>query len=108
MSLKKYKLTINEIALTIHRALCDIFPDCGIDGQKVRELVIRPGNGSGNLVFRAEELAAKYGLETSELIDRLMLELNIEYEKNWHDRAFFHIIRDDKAICFQAVDGKQI
>jgi hypothetical protein len=104
--MKKYELSIDEVALAVHRALCDIYPDRGINGKRVRELIFRSDDGSGNLVFKAHELAVDYRLETAELTDRLMLELNIEYEKNWHDRAFFHIIQDEKTICFRAVNDK--
>jgi hypothetical protein len=104
MSDSGYKLTKSEIAGQIHRTLKDIYPSLSISGPSVAAKIVRSGRPGSDIKFLAGEFALENGINMKELIDRLYIELQIEYEKNWHDRVFFGIFKGKESLYFRIVD----
>ena len=44
-------------------------------------------------------------LQVMKFIEEIFIDLQIEFEKNWHDRVYFRILKDNKQITFEQVDG---
>lgn len=100
MSDKKYILTIDELALQIHRVLKELYPSYEISGDNVRKFLI--GDNS-DFHFFAQKFASEFRLDSDKLIENIYLELMVEQEKNWHDRVFFKILKDNEKITFEGI-----
>jgi len=98
MSSKDYILTIDELSIQIHRVIKDIYQSSEISGDDIRKFLIKD---NFDIYFQAEEFAANFKLDSNLLIEKIYLELMVEYEKNWHDRVFFKILKDNKKISFK-------
>ena len=101
MSDKEYILTIDELALQIHRVLRDLYPSIEISGDKIRKFIILDNL---NFHFLAQMFASEYKFDSDQLIKEIYLELMVEYEKNWHDRVFFKILKDNEKISFEMIE----
>ncbi|MCP4703818.1 MAG: hypothetical protein GY865_04335 [candidate division Zixibacteria bacterium] len=97
----EYKLTKNELSIQIHRVLKDLYPTLEISGDNIQKFIIKE---KLDFHFFAQMLAIEIKLDSSRLIDDIYLELMVEYEKNWHDRVFFRILKDKKKISFKKVE----
>lgn len=104
MSDFSYKLTKSEIASQIHRTLKDIYPSLDISGESVAAKIVKSNRAGSDIQFLAREFAFENGIDLQDLIDRLYLELQIEHEKNWHDRVFFGIFKGKESLHFRIVD----
>ena len=100
MSDRDYILTIDELALQIHRILKDLYPLLIISGDDIRKFIKEKNS---DFLFFAQEFAVEFKLDSDRLTEKIYLELMVEYEKNWHDRVFFKILRDNENIFFNMV-----
>ncbi len=99
MKTHDYELTPDEIALMVHHALRELHPESEIDSRLIRAAVTVESDGL--LAVRVGGLGSLLGSAAEELARELYLVLNIEWEKNWHDRAFFNIVLDGETIFFR-------
>ncbi len=98
MTNKDYILTIDELPMQIHRVLKDINPSFEISGKDIRKFLISDNLG---IHFPVNDFAKEFNLDSEWLIEKIYLELMVEYEKNWHDRVFFRILKDKNKILFE-------
>ena len=101
MSKEDYILTIDELALQIHRVLKDLYPLLEISGGSIQKFLIRENT---DFHFLAQKFALEIKLDSKQLIENIYLELMVEYEKNWHDRVFFKILKDKNRVSFERVN----
>ncbi len=100
MSDRDYILTIDDLALQIHRVLKDLYPSFIISGDDIRKFIKEKNS---DLLFFAQKFAVEFKLDSDRLTEKIYLELMVEYEKNWHDRVFFRILRDNENIFFNKI-----
>ena len=98
-----YILTSDELAQQIHRVIKDIFPTLSLSGDDVSGYITNISADRPGLKFRAYEFSKKYNIAPEEFIEKVYIELQVEYEKNWHDRVYFKILKDAPAIYFEAI-----
>lgn len=101
MNDQKYILTIDELTLQIHRVLRDLFPSNEISGDKIRKFLVKKDSGFD---FLAQIFAKEFKFDSDKLIKEIYLELMVEHEKNWHDRVFFKILKDNEKISFKMIE----
>jgi len=101
MDRRDYILTIDELALQIHRILKDICQSLIISGDDIRRFLKEKNS---DFQFLARGFAVEYELDADMIVENIYLELMVEYEKNWHDRVFFRILRDDEKISFSRIE----
>jgi len=94
--------SINEFARQIHRILKESYPDNTVTGEEVRKYITADNSSGLVLKYEANIFAGKFGFKTKDLINKIFTELMIEYEKNWHDRTFFRILKTGEAILIEA------
>jgi len=58
-------------------------------------------------VFPAKEFAESVNLVNSDFVDKLYLELGIEFEKNLHDKFLFEMTKDDNNIIFTSIESNK-
>jgi len=100
MKEKEYILTVDELALQIHRVLKDLYPSHEISGDDVRRFFV---SNKPDIQFLAQKFASEFKIDGIELIEKIYMELMVEFEKNWHDRVFFKILRDNEKILFERI-----
>ena len=89
--MKNFKLNREEISREIHHLLKESFPDRNIDGRAVTEFIAEFSETGRGLVFDIGGYCAIAGLETNKAVELLMYDLEIELEKNLHDKMLFDI-----------------
>jgi len=99
-----YKLTVSEVAGQIHRVVKDLYPSLEISGEAVSSKIVKTGRDGSDLKFLAREFAEENKIDYVDMLSRLYIELQVEYEKNWHDRVFFGIFKDNESLYFRIVD----
>ena len=107
MVAREYILSEDEIALQIHRILSDLYVAVDFGDNDVRKFVVRSPALKAEISFRAADFAGMIGIDASELIDKLYMEIMVEYEKNWHDRTFFRILKAKDSIRFIGTGAKE-
>lgn len=100
MSEKEYTLTVDELALQIHRVLKDLYPSLEISGDDIWRFFV---SKKRDIKFFAENFAIEFKIDAIELIEKIYMELMVEFEKNWHDRVFFKILKDNEKISFERI-----
>jgi len=101
MKEKDYILTIDELSMQIHRVLKDIYRSFVISGKDIRKFLT---SDDLSIHFLVKEFAKEYNLDSERLIEKIYLELMVEQEKNWHDRVFFKILKDNNKISFESIE----
>jgi len=96
-------LSKDEIARQIHLTLKQLYPENEFDPALIHRMVARTGPEGTGFMFPAREFASASSMETDTFIDDLYRELGIEFEKNWHDKSFFTMIKDNDSIIFKVV-----
>ncbi len=96
-----YILTIDELSMQIHRVLKDIHQSFEISGIDIRRFLMLDNL---KIHFLVKEFAKEYNLDSEWLIEKIYVELMVEQEKNWHDRVFFKILKDNKKISFKSIE----
>ena len=92
------------LAALITAAIQRLYPDLKIDKETVGELLVASAERGADIKFLASRCAAEFGLEVPAFISSLYLGLVVEQEKEWSEREFYGISRDDEAIYFRLVD----
>lgn len=98
-----YILTSDELVQQIHRVVKDIYPTLSFSGDDVSGYINNISDNKAGLRFNAYEFSKRYNIPPEEFIEKVYIELMVEYEKNWHDRIYFKILKDDRAIYFEAI-----
>jgi hypothetical protein len=99
----KFRLQKEEIAREIHHLLKESFPDKDIDGGSIGEFITNNENGKNGFTFNIRGYCEKSGLEPVTTIERLMYGLEVELEKNLHDKILFGIrLKGDEIEFYEA------
>jgi len=98
------KPTGKGITGLILEAIQRLYPELKIDTEEIEKLVVPSRERGADVRFMAAEFAAEAGLERAAFISALYLGLVVEQEKEWFEREFYGIFRDDEAIYFRLVD----
>jgi hypothetical protein len=98
----EYKLTKEEISRQLHQMIQDLYPESSYDPNLIHKLLFesRPGEV---FMFPAGDFAEINNLDSTDFADKLHTELDIEFEKNLHDKFLFEMTRDDNTIFFKMV-----
>ena len=99
----KYRLTKDELAMQIHQTLREIYPGQLILTEDILKALIE--NDSG-IIFNAAELAAVNNIDPDEFIQKIYIELGIEFEKNLHDKTYFMMTKDNDSLYFKILDDE--
>jgi len=103
MTPANYILTSDELAQQIHRVIKDIYPTLSLSGDDVSGYITSKSDDRAGLEFNAYEFSKEYNMPPEEFIEKVYIELQVEYEKNWHDRIYFRILKDARAISFETI-----
>ncbi|SYZ73251.1 hypothetical protein TRIP_C21369 [Candidatus Zixiibacteriota bacterium] len=104
MSRENFKLSRDDIARQIHYAIRELHPDHQLDGNIVHKMIIESGDKGTALIFPAGNFAEINGFEPKKFVRDLYRTLNLEMEKNLHDKFLFEILVDDNFIHFKLMD----
>jgi len=97
----KFKLERDDLSRQIHLVLRELYPESDLPPKLVHDMVIETAPDGAGFNFDAGRFAGETGLEKEELTAGLYRELGVEYEKNWHDKAYFEILINDESIEFR-------
>jgi hypothetical protein len=100
-------LNRDEIARQIHLLLGEIYPEGRFDADIIVKMITYPAHGENEMAFQAAAYARMTGLDESELLERLFRELEIQTEKNLHDKYLFEMSRDKDSIFFKSRSGEK-
>jgi hypothetical protein len=107
MMRSEYVLNRDEFARQIHLLLGEIYPEGRFDADLIVKMITYPVHGENEMAFQAAAYARMSGFDESELPERLFRELEIQIEKNLHDKYLFEISRDKNSIFFKARSGEK-
>jgi hypothetical protein len=99
-----FKLTRDDIARQIHFSIRELYPKQILDGNIIHKMIIESGAEGTGLIFPAGSFAEVNGFEPKKFISDLFRTLNLEMEKNLHDKFLFEILVDDDSIYFKLTD----
>jgi ribosome assembly protein YihI (activator of Der GTPase) len=100
-----FKLTKEELTRQLHQTIQELCPEIENDPNLIDKLLTELEQGR-QFVFPAEAFADEGGINPDDFIDRLYLELGIEFEKNLHDKFLFEMTRDNNSIIFTAIESE--
>lgn len=104
MELSGFRLEKEEIARQIHYAVREIYPERQFDADLIYEMLVEEKAVTQTIVFLAERFAEVNGLDKIEFSVSLYCELDVEFEKNLHDKFLFTMKREEGNIVFQTTD----
>lgn len=105
--MSKFRLNKEEIAREIHHLLKEAYADRDIDGQVIAEFISDMSDDNGGLVFDIGGYCKKCGMEPGKTAGRLMYDLDVELEKNLHDKMLFGINLNGNKIEFREEAGNK-
>lgn len=95
--MNKFRLNKEEIAREIHHLLRENYPGRQIDGVALTEFIMESVKDGTTLVFNAGDFCKRAGLRPEQTIKKLMYDLEVELEKNLHDKVLFSVkLTEDK------------
>ncbi len=98
--MNKFKLDKEEIAREIHHLLREEYPDRNIDGATIADFVGELATEKSGLVFNVRGFCEKTGLDPEQTAKQIMFGLEVELEKNLHDKILFSIALNGDKIEF--------
>jgi len=98
----EYKLTKEELVVQIHHTLRELFPDRLFSPDEIMNNLIIDSSG---ITFMVPDFARINDMETADVIQKLYIELGIEFEKNLHDKFYFVMTKDNESLHFKTVQN---
>ena len=89
--MNKFKLNKEEIAQEIHHLLREEFPDKKIDGTTIADFIGNLGAEKSGLAFDVRGYCEKTGMDPEQTARQIMFGLEVELEKNLHDKILFSV-----------------
>ncbi len=96
----KYILTKEELVVQIHHTLRELFPDRIFSPNEIKNSLVADDSG---ITFMVPDFARINDMETADIIQKLYIELGIEFEKNLHDKFYFVMTKDNESLHFKTV-----
>jgi len=93
-----------ELTRQLHQTIQELYPEGNYDPNLIDKILFESEPGK-LFTFPAKEFAESGNLHADDFINKLYLELGIEFEKNLHDKFLFKMTRDENTIYFTAVKG---
>lgn len=100
----EYKLSKEELARQIHQALREAYPDVAVISEDIKDNLHETKDG---ITFLCNNFAAAINFNPVELIQKLYIELGIEFEKNLHDKYYFMMTKDDESLHFKMLVNEE-
>ena len=102
--MKVFELTREELTRQLYQTIQELYPDRLHDPNRIDNLLSEPDQAR-MFVFRAKEFAESAGFAAEDFMQKLYLELGIEFEKNLHDKFLFEMTRNDNNIIFTPIES---
>jgi hypothetical protein len=103
MDEKIFRLSRDEIAREIHRAIKEIYPEQSLEGNIIHKMLIEMTPVGSGYIFPIKDYAGVNNLNPKEFLGKLFRELSVESEKNLHDKFLFEMSLDDNCIYFKTI-----
>ncbi len=89
--MNEFKLNKEEIAREIHHLLREEYPDKNIDGTTIADFIGNLSAVKSGLAFNVRGYCEKTGMNPEQTAKQILFGLEIELEKNLHDKILFSI-----------------